>query len=91
MKVVIDISENDYWLACNYPETLIGVYAQAIKNGTPLPKGHGRLIDADVVDDNIYDLTRSMDLNYGQIIKVVDDAPTIIESDGGGEDGAETR
>ena len=40
MKIVIDISENDYWLACNHPEALIGVYAQAIKNGTPLPKGH---------------------------------------------------
>lgn len=40
MKVVIDISENDYWLACNHPETLIGIYAQAIKNGAPLPKEH---------------------------------------------------
>ena len=26
----------------------------AIANGTPLPKGHGRLIDADEVNDAIY-------------------------------------
>ena len=52
-----------------------------VKDGTPLPKGHGRLVDADEIDNNIYDLTRSMDLNYGQISEVVDTAPTIIEKD----------
>ena len=55
--------------------------AYYVKDGTPLPKGHGRLIDADEIDNNIYDLTRSMDLNYGQISEVVDTAPTIIEKD----------
>ena len=90
MKLVIDIHEKDYQSILNSGQVPYSV-VYAIMNGTPLPKGHGRLIDADVVDDNIYDLTRSMDLNYGQIIKVVDDAPTIIESGGGGEDEAETR
>ena len=52
-----------------------------ILEGTPLPKGHGRLIDADVIDDNIYDLTRGLDLNYNQIIDVLDDVPTIIPAD----------
>ena len=84
MKLVIDIHEKDYQSILNSGQVPYSV-VYAIMNGTPLPKGHGRLIDADVVDDNIYDLARSMDLNYGQIIKVVDDAPTIIESDGGGE------
>lgn len=37
MKLVIDISEQDYWLACNYPEALTSVYAQCIKKGKPLP------------------------------------------------------
>ena len=82
MKLVIDIHEKDYQSILNSGQVPYSV-VYAIMNGTPLPKGHGRLIDADVVDDNIYDLTRSMDLNYGQIIKVVDDAPTIIEADGG--------
>lgn len=85
MQLVIDIHEKDYQSILNSGQVPYGVVC-AIMNGTPLPKGHGRLIDADVVDDNIYDLARSMDLNYGQIIKVVDDAPTIIEADGGGED-----
>ena len=42
MQIVIELSEQDYELACKYPEALF--YAKAIKNGTPLPKGHGRLI-----------------------------------------------
>ena len=54
---------------------------KAIENGIQLPKGHGRLVDADKIDNNIYDLTRSMDLNYGQISEVVDTAPTIIEAE----------
>ncbi len=45
MQVVIEISEQDYELACKWPDALIAVYAHAIKNGTPLLKGHGDLID----------------------------------------------
>ena len=42
-----------------------------IKNGTPLPKGHGRLIDAD----------KFISEHFGEVARLVDDAPTIIESD----------
>ena len=49
MRIVIEISEQDYELACNYPEVLFGSYGRAIANGTPLPKTHGRLIDAEEV------------------------------------------
>jgi hypothetical protein len=63
-------------LANDFPELM-----HAVANGVPLPKGHGRLVDANEIDNNIYDLTRSMDLNYGQISEVVDTAPTIIEKD----------
>lgn len=52
MKVVIDITEQDYQLACKHPDVLISVYAQAIKNGTPLPKGHGDLIDRQELINN---------------------------------------
>lgn len=51
MHVVIDIPEDIYQYVVN-----TGTYghyhfnsAKAIKNGTPLPKGHGRLIDAGVL------------------------------------------
>jgi len=41
-----------------------GVIGKAIKNGTPLPKGHGRLIDADALfdyfgNDALDEVTRS--------------------------------
>ena len=45
-----------------------------IKNGIPLPKGHGRLIDADAL--NFTDIDSA---NYGSnYIRI---APTIIEAD----------
>lgn len=35
MKIVIDIPERDYDLACKYPDALIATYAHYIKDGTP--------------------------------------------------------
>ena len=50
MKLVIDISEEEYNLIKIKSESNIGgVSSEAervIAKGTPLPKGHGRLIDA---------------------------------------------
>ena len=49
MKIVIDIPEDSYKATCDgcmLPPDVENV-VQGIKNGTPLPKGHGRLIDAD--------------------------------------------
>ena len=65
-----------YQQKCDYEDL-----KNAIEDGVPLPKGHGRLVDADEIDNNIYDLTRSVDLNYGQISEVVDTAPTIVKAD----------
>lgn len=47
MQIVIDISEKDYQLMKDghIPFSILDV----IMNGTPLPKGHGRLIDADAL------------------------------------------
>ena len=83
IELVIKIPQKVYKAICdkNALGCDIGDIKNMIRNGTPLPKGHGRLIDADEIDNNIYDLTRSMDLNYGQISEVVDTAPTIIEKD----------
>lgn len=42
MKIVIDIPEIDYDLACKYPDALIATYAHYIKDGIPYeerPKG----------------------------------------------------
>lgn len=51
----------------------------AIKNGTPLPKGHGRLIDADELKEHKYHDNH----RYENAVAVayIDWAPTIIEAD----------
>lgn len=47
MKIVIDIPEEEYRLACKYPKGTNILNSEIIKKGTLLPKGYGRLIDAD--------------------------------------------
>lgn len=79
VELVVKIPEKIYESVMD--GTYCGTLYQELKNGILLPKGHGRLVDADEIDNNIYNLTRSMDLNYGQISEVVDTAPTIIEAD----------
>ena len=59
MKIIIDIPENDYNLACNYPDALIACYAHYIKNGKHLPKGEWlRMSDLSEKDDNRYKCSR---------------------------------
>ena len=68
MQIVIDIPEEEY--KCVQITGCIGnktCISNAIYNGTPLPKGHGRLIDADELLDNT----------------CLDEIPTIIEADKG--------
>ena len=79
MKLIIDI---DDWM---YSEILKGVKYQGlehnIKNGTPLPKGHGRLIDADELYGNFIDGTEGYDCNTWSRIEIgdiIEDMPTII-------------
>lgn len=52
---------------------------KAIHNGTPLPKGHGRLIDADEIqfENNEFDTYN----DYSKAFDAIDYAPTIIEAD----------
>jgi hypothetical protein len=75
MQIVIDIPEEEYQnylkMRPSYPEGVF-CYIKAIQNGKPLPKGHGRLIDADAVD------TRYSD---PEVIETLNQAPTIIEAD----------
>ena len=56
MQIVIDIPDRiykminaKYWLGSIDTD----VINKAIKNGTPLPKGHGRLIDADALEKSM--------------------------------------
>ena len=50
----------------------------AIKNGTPLPKGHGRLIDEDMIVKYMLNPTHP---NYHDIVSMVHSSPTIVKVD----------
>ena len=54
----------------------------AVKNGTPLPKNHGRLIDADRLKsmDSINRYRTSFNTVVG-VQKWIDEAPTIIPAE----------
>ena len=58
--------------------------AMAIRKGTPLPKGHGRLIDADELEKEKFLLGTSNYCEY-QVVTManIKDAKTIIEADKG--------
>ena len=74
MHIVIDIPEKIYEasqiLDVKHEDT-IQIPLEVIANGTPLPKGHGRLIDVDeIAGDGSWDFADRLD-----------ETPTIIEAD----------
>lgn len=75
MQIVIDINENDYkTLMINGGNCSISMAERIIDSvyqGKKLPKGHGRLIDADAV----------LEEPIGNTYKDIDIAETIIEAD----------
>lgn len=92
MQIVIDISEEDYNIMChniavNNPLCPLSQEEMVSKvaNGTPLPKGHGRLIDVNDLLDRIglEDNDTNREENVGEIITLedFDYTPTIIEAD----------
>ena len=62
----------------------------AVVAGTPLPKGHGQLIDVnDLLDDiGLEDNDYNRDVNAGEIITLenIDRIPTIVKADEVGEE-----
>ena len=78
MQIIIDLPDDVYSVIVKQYrkdkelQTRDNLY-KAIANGTPLPKGHGRLIDADVAVDGMED-----DYEYCEAINAT---PTIIEAD----------
>ena len=89
MRLIIDIPN---WLynaimKCEEPQYSKSL-GDAVRDGTPLPKGHGRLIDADDLDITTIE---TGDYSGNEILDIVlkediDDAPTIIEADKESED-----
>ena len=79
MQVVIDITEKMYE-DCKVRNTLHYSpydFSSMIVNGTILPKGHGRLIDADNISfSQFFDAG-----DYSQAKRGIYNAPTIVEAD----------
>ena len=79
MELVIKIDEKLYSDMKSLPFTTFT--EDVIINGTPLPKGHGRLIDADYLRE---DFKASKKISFAErmdISCIVDHAPTIIDAD----------
>ena len=86
MKIVIDIPDVQYEYLAKIAiagEEPLGYFERVIMRGTPLPKGHGRLIDADAITKDVETLQNSFVINMdnitGKILGCECLAPTIIE------------
>lgn len=96
LKLVVEISEDvynriqDFDWDCKYADIWFTEEQKAIHNGKILPKGYGRLIDADELPISSIDIT---DLPYdgkGLAVVLLEDiecASTVIEADKGEENG----
>lgn len=83
-QIVINISNDTYYRCKNERVGLlpfdIPEVCDAIRNGIPLPKEHGRLIDEKVLLRKLR--SRNFGFNLPTWIKVaIDNTPTIIEAD----------
>lgn len=82
VELVIKIPDEEYRKISNSNPSYADDFSiyYAIKNGTLLPKGHGRLIDADALENYIKEDADEWD-KYA--LAYVEDTPTIIEADKG--------
>lgn len=82
MKIVIDISKELFDIAKDgmLNEIQSMFICGSVSQGTPLPKGHGRLIDADALYDEY--AKEPEEFNGGHsLMALFRVAPTIIEAD----------
>jgi len=85
MQIVIDIPKEEYeYLKAHHSHEVF--YGDAIANGTPLPEHHGRLIDADTLDECKEMMNTIMgECKYAVRMDDIRNAPTIIEATGAKE------
>lgn len=69
MEVIIKIPDDEYKQMKDYPSVWNSHFERIIANGTPLPKGHDRLVEAKAVIKALF------------AHQTIDDVPTIIEAD----------
>jgi len=102
MHVVIDIPEEKYQGIINMAEEILDVSTfcsprylyKAVLDGTPLPKGYGRLGDLDKIANEVNALKDNWNRygneyesgryeSYDYVVDVIENAPIIIEADKG--------
>ena len=82
MKIVIDIDDEDYKDITLTGENTINLgvllnLREAVRKGTPLPKGHGAIKDVSQIE-----IPMCEDRTYEKWVQVaINSAPTIIEAD----------
>jgi hypothetical protein len=85
MKIVIDIPDNSMDYIDSYEKGSLFdiVLIDAIKNGTPLPKGHGDLKDAEKLKNAFIIWSMAVHGNFtdADIASIIYNSPTIIEAD----------
>ena len=87
IELVIKLSEESYKATCNgymLPSDVENV-VQGIKNGTLLPKGHGKLIDSNILKGHIDKLPALPDGNFAgnhsALKALINMQPTIIPAE----------
>lgn len=86
MQIVIEIPNEVYFHAIDVENRFLTpseeiVLRDSIVNGTPLPKGHGDLKDADrLLDSFFYEYCRYGDFGYRQAEDLIKSSLTIIEA-----------
>ena len=87
MKIIIDIPDGCYeeLTTARFPIQDAYRLVSWIKNGKPLPKNHGKLIDADELIKQAWDVDDSK-MGWIYVVEVgdIENAPTIIDRQGGG-------
>ena len=77
-RVASDIESFGFQLAGRYEQETIRMLREAIKSSTPLPKHHGRLIDADEAIKNLKSLGNR---DYRREKGTIQDAEKMLSSD----------
>lgn len=94
MKLIIDIPDEVYndGTFLDYFHVMSGELVETIYNGTPLPKGHGRLIDADELSKRLVNASMffrgekadMFDTRFADGLREADiklsEAPTVVEA-----------
>ena len=99
MQIVIDIPEDSYERVMNPDKFYRDIDGEKIRwavyKGTPLPKGHGRLVEiTNQLEQELFTFTRYTGIDecpYESATLITDNAPTVLEADRGDTDANKER